>query len=209
MTCWPYPIDWAATGSFWSGIGTLGLATLAVYATTEWKRQYKETRINEAAVSALASIQEIYALLDRIQRTAAMFIDKPNALLETLTNDDAMKLSVVCSISDRESERLKSKIESVLEAGYFLNATFGDEFKSLIDFSNAAADQIENLERLVHFVDIQMEHDPHQDEYEFSKTFAEILQMSVLSAPNHSKLRLEHLRSNSEMLLKQKISIYK
>ena len=209
MTIWPYLIDWSATGAFWSGVGTLGLAAAAFLATNEWKRQYKETRTTEAAVAALAATQEVYAILERIIETASGLLKEPISDNRKLSKDETLTIAVLCEFSASDLNRLRSKIEAIFEAGYFFKAAFGDDFDSLIKFGDAASAQIENLQRIAVFANLRLDKEPEASEYYFGEAFGEILDIALLSQPNKKSIQLRTLHDKAHSALKSKITIYR
>jgi len=68
MTFWPYPIDWSATGSFWTGLGTLALGATAAIAALAWKKQEKQRRLSNAANAIIVTLIETCDFVENAKR---------------------------------------------------------------------------------------------------------------------------------------------
>lgn len=68
VTFWPYAIDWSATGSFWTGLGTLALGATAWRAATAWKKQERARRLSTAANQTIVILIETSDFIENAKR---------------------------------------------------------------------------------------------------------------------------------------------
>lgn len=203
---WPYQIDWSATGSFWSGLGSIALAVTAVFAATEWRRQYRATKITDVAVAVISVTHETYFLL---KKKMEIVWSLSGNTLETgeLSWDEANLLAVVCSFSDKDSARIRSKIEAIYEGGFFLSSVLGPDFDIVMAYAETANGQVNALEKISYFFDLRTKSEPDSLVLELTPSFEELLRRLVYVRPNAELDKLSKLKEDAQTILSAQLKL--
>lgn len=209
MQCWPYQIDWSATGTMLTGIGTLGVALVGFLAARSWRTQQRETKLSEAATIALAAMAEVSSMFEYLTQRAPTVLAPLKDSNTKPTSEQILLFRALCNSLQSQSSRLNKRIEEVWECGYFLRQATGDAtLDHLLSFADMAASRTGLLNSYVEMIDLVTKSFPA----EFSEKLTPTIQkwdLGIFSAePGSIHATMLLGRSTAEPTLRSMISVY-
>lgn len=206
---WPYQIDWSATGSMLTGIGTTVLALGAVLAANAWREQQRELRRSDIGSAILAGVGEIYATIEaKIELAQLLRSEWKLTKKQALTQHHILQLLTLAQDSDREIERWRGQIQQVRQHGHQLMAITNDNSLNAVVRFAEVADNYFNRKGIIARACEQAVANPHTEGWKkLIDDFEELVRRTLFDETSETRDSLRVLKTELEGKLRLLITI--
>lgn len=208
MNFWFYPIDWSATGSMFTGAGTIGLAAAALFATRVWRQQQREARISQLSLTCIANSSEILDFISRqFEFSRKMSRDAPINLVSPTTSD-FIKMMTLAKDPDDDIVRFRSLLQNLRESAYHLSAISGEiELDAILRFVGLASSYFNQRQMLVRNCEFVLSLAAKGQSTQAPREVSILAATCILDEGQIFSKHLTDFHQKFEPLLKPKISI--
>lgn len=192
-----------------TGIGTLLVAAVALFATRSWRHQQKETKLSDAATSALAKISELDSVYEELASLAAPVLQPLIDSNHNVGQNDVLLFRALCNSIVSQSDRINAKADDLIETVYFLaNATGQLDLERAVLIGRLSKSRVGLARSFIELIDHHIQTSPSNYEKVIEKQIANMDLNIFRTGTGTPQEAVQNVRQTIDPKLRLLISIY-